>query len=87
MAFRFIASIPIPGGPADSLWRQDDETMLYERWDPIRNEWVEDHAGIRESGIGGDSDMEPVSARRAAVILSAKFNAPPGSLRAAGVAE
>lgn len=80
MPHRFIASRNLATGGFDSLWRQDTDTFLYERWDPWLGRWVADPAGVRETGIGGDADMEDVTVDQASAILVGKFDARPDAV-------
>ena len=48
-------------GEPDVLWRQDQATKHYERWDRLNRKWLVDPDGVRETGIGGVETFEPAT--------------------------
>lgn len=68
MAPTYIASTSLDGSRVHGLWRVTDG-YIYERFDRGRQIWVEDRAGIRFTGIGGDSDFDQITRADAIKLL------------------
>jgi hypothetical protein len=78
MSYRYFIRYDIDTKQVDVLWRIENMTAIYERWDRISNVWIADARGIAETGIGGDPNYDDVSIVRARHIL-ANWGAPAGS--------
>lgn len=74
----YYESVDIETRKVWALWRLLDDEITYQRLDRAQRIWVDDAAGIRATGIGGDADMDVVS-RRAALRLLRRWGITPAA--------
>ena len=62
-------------------WAETNKFLLTDRWDRVRNAWMDDPTFIEVTGIGGSTDYDRISEDEAVFLIASKTISPVDATR------